>query len=66
MDQIINLISNVGFPIACCVVLFNQQSKLTKTLGEIGNTLNLINARIDNIENNLQKGVKCTNGNSMD
>lgn len=66
MDQIINLISNVGFPIGCCVVLFNLLSKFTKTLGEIGNTLNLINARIDNIENSLQKGVKCTNGNTLD
>ena len=65
MDQIITLISNVGFPIACCIVLFMQQNKLTQTLGEISNTMNLINERIDNIENNLQKGVKCKNANDL-
>lgn len=30
MEQIIQLISNVGIPIACCIFLFNQQAKLTK------------------------------------
>jgi len=65
MENIVTLITNVGFPIACCIVLFMQQNKLTQTLGEIGNTLNLMNERIDNIEASLQKGVKCTNGENL-
>lgn len=65
MENIVTLITNVGFPIACCIVLFMQQNKLTQTLGEIGNTLNLMNERIDNIEASLQKGVKCTNGDTL-
>ena len=34
-ENIITLISNLGFPIACCVVLFIQNNKLTNTLNEI-------------------------------
>ena len=62
MNEIIEMITNVGFPIACCIVLFMQQNKLTQTLGEINNTLNLMNERIDNIEDSLKKGVKCKTG----
>lgn len=50
MDQIVQLISNVGFPIACCIILFMQQSKLTKTLESIGTTMALMAARLDDIE----------------
>ena len=57
MEEIINLIKDVGFPIACCVVLFVQQNKLTKTLGDLSNTMSVINARLDNIEDTLKKGV---------
>ena len=56
MEEIINLIKDVGFPIACCVVLFVQQNKLTKTLGDLSNTMSVINARLDNIEDTLKKG----------
>ena len=55
MDQIITLISNVGFPIACCVFLFMQQNKLTTTLSELSGTLQVMNARLDNIEDSLKK-----------
>lgn len=53
-DEIISLITNVGFPIACCVVLFMQQNKLTKTLGDLNVTLNVVNTRLDNIEDALK------------
>lgn len=56
MEEIINLIKDVGFPIACCVVLFVQQNKLTKTLGDLSNTMSVMNARLDNIEDTLKKG----------
>lgn len=57
MQEIIDLVKDVGFPIACCVVLFIQQNKLTTTLGELSNTMSVINARLDNIEDTLKKEV---------
>ena len=56
MQELVNLVKDVGFPIACCIVLFLQQNKLTKTLGELSTTMSVINARLDNIEDTLQKG----------
>lgn len=32
-------ISTVGFPIACCFVLFKQNSKLTETITDLKTTL---------------------------
>lgn len=55
MEQIIQLISNVGFPIACCIVLFMQQNKLTVTLHDISYTMAVMSARLDDIENSLKK-----------
>ena len=39
MEDITNLITNVGFPIACCVVLFWNNSNFTKTLENIEDKL---------------------------
>ncbi len=61
MESIITLISQVGFPIACCVYLFTQQNKLITTLGEISKTLALMNQRMDDIESQMRKGF--SNGN---
>lgn len=58
MQEIIDLVKDVGFPIACCVVLFIQQNKLTTTLGELSNTMSVINARLDNIEDTLKKEIE--------
>ena len=57
MEQILAIISNVGFPIACCIILFNQQNKLTNTLHEISNTMTKITMRLDDIEEAV-KGVE--------
>jgi hypothetical protein len=54
-DEIVTLITNVGFPIACCIVLFMQQGKLTKTLADLNTTLQVVNTRLDNIEDELKK-----------
>lgn len=58
MEQIIQLISNVGFPIACCIVLFMQQNKLTVTLHDISNTMTLMSSRLDDIEDAMRKERK--------
>lgn len=56
MEQIIQLISNVGFPIACCYIfLFSQQTKLTNTLHDISTTMQLMSTRLDDIEDVLRK-----------
>lgn len=39
MDEITNIISNVGFPIACVIVLFWQNSKFAEALNENTDTL---------------------------
>lgn len=38
-EVVMSAISTVGFPIACCGVLFYQNSKLTETIGELKETL---------------------------
>lgn len=53
-DEIIALITNVGFPIACCVVLFILLNKLTKTMSDLNTTMAVINTRLDNIEDALK------------
>ena len=54
-ENIITLISNLGFPIACCVVLFIQNNKLTNTLNEISRTMGIMSERLDDIEAKLNK-----------
>ena len=55
MEQIIQLISNVGFSIACCIFLFSQQTKLTNTLHDISTTMQLMSSRLDDIEDVIRK-----------
>ena len=50
VDTITQLISGVGFPIACCCVLFKQNGELQNTLTEISNTLQTLSERIRNLE----------------
>ena len=57
MESIVTLISQVGFPIACCVYLFTQQNKLIQTLGEISKTLALMNQRLDDMDEKFKKAV---------
>ena len=55
MNEIVNVISNVGFPIACCVVMFNNNNKFTETLGNLNVTLKEICTRMDNLEDKINK-----------
>ena len=54
MDELINLITNVGFPIACCVVLFYNNSKFTEALNSLNVTLKEISTRIENLEDKME------------
>ena len=62
MDQIVQLISNVGFPIACCIILFMQQSKLTKTLESIGTTMALMQQDLGDLKQDLNGLEQKING----
>lgn len=55
MNDITNLITNVGFPIACCVVLFYNNSKFTESLNNLNLTLKEICTRIEQLEEGLGK-----------
>ena len=55
MEEITNLITNVGFPIACCVVLFYNNSKFNDTLNNLNLTLKEISTRIEKIEDKFEK-----------
>ena len=54
MDELINLITNVGFPIACCVVLFYNNSKFTEALNNLNVALKEISTRIENLEDKME------------
>ena len=50
VEEITQIISNVGFPIACCVVLFINNSRFNDTLNNLNVTLKEISTRIEKIE----------------
>ena len=49
------LIGTVGFPIACCVVMFYQNSKLQETLQTLTVTLQKIDDRLSELETAVNK-----------
>lgn len=53
LEIIKSLITEVGFPIAACVCLYIQNTKLSNTLGELNTTLSTMNERISDIENKI-------------
>ena len=55
MEDIVNLLSNVGFPIACCVVMFINNSKFSEALNNLNVTLKELSTRMENIENKINK-----------
>jgi uncharacterized protein YoxC len=50
MNEISQLISNVGFPIVACIFMYKQQVELNKTITELSNTLKSIDTRLDLLE----------------
>ena len=61
MNEIVNVVSNVGFPIFACVMMFQQQKELNRAIAELSATLKTIDARIDNIENGGKQNVISNN-----
>lgn len=54
-EQILSLIGSVGFPIVACVWLFKIMQDFQKTLSEISATLQVMNDRIGELENQKEK-----------
>ena len=50
MEEVTQLISNVGFPIVACVFMYKQQLELQKTIMDLTSTLKSIDTRIQNLE----------------
>lgn len=55
MESLTQLISNVGFPIIACIIMFQQQKELNKVITELSITLKTIDNRIEELEN--KKGI---------
>ena len=56
LDTITTLVGSLGFPIACCCVMFYQNGKLQETLSELSNTLVSMNERLNDIEQSVKRG----------
>ena len=50
MQEISQIISNVGFPIVACIFMYKQQIELNKTITELSKTLKGIDTRLDMLE----------------
>lgn len=53
LDELVNLINNVGFPIVCCVFMFQQNSKLSSTIMDLNRTLSNIDMKIEMLEKEM-------------
>ena len=47
MEDIINIISNVGFPIACCIYLLLENGKLGDKIEELSLAINDLTNKLD-------------------
>lgn len=56
MQEIINIINSVGFPIVACMIMFNQNSKLSNAISELNITLTKIQSDIDILKHNQKQG----------
>ena len=50
MDKILIAINTVGFPIIACIFMAHQNQKLSQSIAELSNTMNIINERLSKIE----------------
>lgn len=51
MEEIVTLVSNVGFPIVCCVVLMKNNEKFSEVLTDISKTLEVMKNEISDLKN---------------
>ena len=56
ISELTNLIGSVGFPIAACIFMFMQNSKMQETLSKLSETLSLMSERLKDVEDAIKKG----------
>ena len=56
LNDIMSLINGVGFPIAACVFMYMQVQKMNNIILELTTTLKTIDTRLDNLQDQLNKG----------
>lgn len=54
LNEIMQLVGNGFFPIVCSALLFKLFFDMKTTLSDLNTTLQLMNERIENIENKLK------------
>ena len=54
MEDLIHLISNVGFPIVACVFMFMQQKEVTQSIAKLNETLVSIDRRLELLEKEVE------------
>lgn len=52
--ELTQLITTVGFPIVCCVVMFRQNARLQETLAEISITMQKMADKIAELEDKIK------------
>lgn len=57
MTELVQAISNVGFPIVMCIFMMLNNQKFVQAINELTVTLKEISTRIENLEDEV-KGVK--------
>lgn len=50
MNEVVEVINSVGFPILACLIMFNQNGKLSKAITELNITLVKIQSDIDSMK----------------
>lgn len=56
LNDIMSLVNGVGFPIVACVFMYMQVQKMNNIILELTTTLKTIDTRLDNLQDQLNKG----------
>lgn len=54
MEEITQLISNVGFPIMACIFMYKREEKLTSIINDLSTTLKGIDVRLEGLEDKIK------------
>ena len=50
MEQLINIVDNVGFPIFACIYMFKNNKELIAVINDLSSTLKGIDTRLQSLE----------------
>lgn len=53
-ENIVQMIGSLGFPIACCIVLFKQNNSLQETLNNLSTTLTTLTNKITEMSADIE------------